>query len=443
MGTYIWFELRRKIIQPKTWFLMVLIFILSFQKIVDYNEKSLTDISSPEVTFDLRGKYMESSGNRLLDHYKDGPEKSKKSAELLLNTGTQIRIAAAEENYHEWKRLISFGELINSKAAVQKMGGLREESFRIRSMKIWKEVSNGVDYDEVDFEFGNPMALRGYSDTFLADAQYNHILYRDNLHPIGRYHMDGMTFFYHYFNEIIPMLIGFIILILVFDSINEEWSNGSLKLILTQPFSRNKYIMSKIIVGTLQTLFIILIPAIIISMGYGILNGFENYNYPVLHMEKGLQSFKPLPNYLERDMGIKGYNDHYGISIYSHVVDPIVGFSKKLNFIPLYKFLSMALLLLIFATIFYVALNVFISSITKNKIIGFSASGLITLIGTVISQRWTIGDRYNLSPFTMNNPVMILNGTYNATALMALTVLIVSIIVIYLTNLIYFQRKDL
>jgi ABC-type transport system involved in multi-copper enzyme maturation permease subunit len=142
-------------------------------------------------------------------------------------------------------------------------------------------------------------------------------------------------------------------------------------------------------------------------------------------------------------MGIDGINQSLGISVYSNVVEPQVGFSKKLNFIPLYKFLSMALLLLIFVTIFYVALNILISSITKNKIIGFTASGLITLIGTTVSRRWTIGDRYNLSPFTMNNPVMILNGTYNATALMALTVLIVSIIVIYLTNLIYFQRKDL
>jgi ABC-type transport system involved in multi-copper enzyme maturation permease subunit len=443
MRAYIWFEFKRKFFQPKTWFLMVLIFILSFQKVVDYNEKSLTDINSPEATFDLRGKLIENSGNRLLEDYKDGPEKSKNSAKFLTNVGTQIRIAAAEENYDEWKRLLSFGNLVRSKAAVQKFGGLREESFRIRSMKIWKEVSNGVDYGEVDFKHGDPLALRGYSDTFLADSQYNHILYKDNLYPIGRYHMDGMTFLYHYFNEIIPMLIGFIILILVFDSINEEWSNGSLKLILTQPFSRNKYLISKIIIGTLQALFIILIPAIIISMGYGIVSGFENYNYPVIHMDKGFQNFKPLPNYLERDMGIDGINQSLGISVYSNVVEPQVGFSKKLNFIPLYKFLSMALLLLIFATIFYVALNVFISSITKNKIIGFSASGLITLIGTVISQRWTIGDRYNLSPFTMNNPVMILNGTYNATALMALTVLIVSIIVIYLTNLIYFQRKDL
>lgn len=68
------------------------------------------------------------------------------------------------------------------------------------------------------------------------------------------------------------------------------------------------FIFSKDI-GTLHTLFIILILALIISMGYGIMDGFENYNYPVLHIEKVLQSFKRLSNYLERDMENHGFND--------------------------------------------------------------------------------------------------------------------------------------
>ena len=441
MGAYIRFELKRKINQPKTWFLMVLIFILSFQKVTDYKVKSLIDPSRPNL--DLSGEVMENGGNSLLKDYKDGSEKSKNSVQLQKNIGSQMRIAAEEGNYAEWNRLASFGNLVKSKAAIQKVGGLREESFRIRAMKIWDDVSGGIEYKDVDFEFGNLRSLRGDSDTHLAWGKYYHILYRDNLHLIGRYHMDSMTFLYHYFNDIIPILIGFIILILGFDSINEEWNNGSLKLILTQPFSRNKYLTSKITVVILHSLFIILIPALIISVGYGIIDGFENYNYPVLHIEKGLKSFKPLPNYLERDIEIAGYNDWIGISVYSNVVEPRAGFSKKLDFIPLYKFLLLVLLLLIFSITFYAVLNTFISSVTKNKIIGFSASGLITLIGTTISQRWTIGDRYNLSPFTMNNPVMILNGTYNATALMALVVLTATGLLMFLCNMIYYQRKDL
>lgn len=441
MGAYIWFELRRKISQPKTWFLMGLIFILSFQKITDYKVKSLTDLSS--LKFDLYGELIENAGNRLLDDYEDGSRESKDSAKLLKDIGTEIRIAAKKEDYTEWKRLNSFGNLIRSKASAQRFGGLREESFRIRAMKIWDEVSGGINYVDVDFKFGDVAATRSISDTRLTAGKYYHILYRDNLHPIERYRMDSMTFLYHYFNDIIPVLIGLIILILVFDSINDEWNNGSLKLILTQPFSRNKYLISKITVGILHSLFIVLIPALIISFGYGIRDGFENYNYPVLYLEEGVQSFKPLPNYLEEDIEIHGENSSLGISIFANIKDTYGGIDKKLDLIPLYKFLLMALLLLLFCIIFYVVLNIFISSVTKNKIIAFSASGLITLIGTIISQRWTMGDRYNLSPFTMNNPVRILNGTYKATSLTALLVLSGTALFMFLCNIVYYQRKDL
>ena len=50
--------------------------------------------------------------------------------------------------------------------------------------------------------------------------------------------MDSITFLYHYINNIIPILIGFIVLVIIFDSINDEWNTGSLKTLLTQPFSR-------------------------------------------------------------------------------------------------------------------------------------------------------------------------------------------------------------
>lgn len=103
----------------------------------------------------------------------------------------------------------------------------------------------------------------------------------------------------------------------------------------------------------------------------------------------------------------------------------------------------MALLLLLVSIMFYVVLNLFISFVIKNKIIAFSVSGLITLVGTIISQRWTVGDRYNLSPFTMNNPIMILNGTYNVTVLTTLIILAGTILFMFSCNILYYQRKDL
>ncbi|MBU5425830.1 ABC transporter permease subunit [Tissierella pigra] len=441
MGKYIWFEFKRQIGQARTWFLILLIFILSFQKILDYKTKSLTETSA--INFDSLGRYMENAGSRLLDEYKDGPKESQNASNVLIDIGTQMRIAAKEEDYTEWERLASFGYLIRGKAAVQRFGGLREESFRIKSMKFWDEVNGGIEYEDIDFKFGVLGSTREKVDTYLITAKYYNILYKNNLQPVEKYHMDSMMFLYHYFNHIIPIVIGFIILAIIFNSINDEWNTGSLKLILTQPFSRNKYLGSKTIVGILISLFIIIIPASIISIGYGVIDGFENYNYPVLFMKDTMITFKSLPDYLEKDIETRGYNDSLGISLYASAEGGDRDINKKLDFISLYKLLLLALVLLVSSVIFYVTLNLFISSIAKNPVIGFVFSGLITLVGTILSKKWTIKGGYNLSPFYMNNPVRILNGTYRVTALAALSVLLITALFIFLCNVIYYRGKDL
>lgn len=295
----------------------------------------------------------------------------------------------------------------------------------------------------MDFSYNNEEGRRTWIDHFLTESKYYYTLYKNNIQPIHKKHIDSITFLYIYLNDIIPIFLGFIVLIVIFDSINDEWSNGSLKLVLTQPFSREKYLISKLIAGMLQVVFIVIVPALTISIGLGFFDGFKNYNYPVLYLEKGFQTFQPLPNYLQRDFERVGANQSLGISTYSNIPDVSSGMSSRLTLTPLYKFLLLALLLLLLCIVFYVVLNNLISSITKNKIIALAISAIITLMGFIISQRWTVGDKYNLSPFTMNNPVRILNGTYNVTALTSVVVLVSTSLLLFLSNILYYRRKDL
>ena len=441
MGTYIWFEFKRKINNPKTLFLIVLMLVLSFQRIGHYRLEGAK--YSSYVSFESYGESIENLGSILFQRYGEGSEKDRDSFKLFMDTGEQVKIAAKEEDYREWTRLSAFAALIYAKSAAYGEGEQEKESFKSEAIEIWNEVSNGIDYDDVDFKYGDKTAYKTSSDFHLSEARYYHTLYKKGLDPIGRNHINSITFLYRYFDDIIPIAIGFIVLILIFDNVNEEWSNGSLKLVLTQPLSRKEYLASKLIVGILYSLFIVLIPALIVLIGFGIVNGFQNYNYPVLYLGEGFKTIEPLPNYLKRDVDEKGGNDFQGISIYSNIPGSNSGLSNRLVLIPLYKFILLSLLLLTFCIIFYVTLNLLISSTTKNKIIAFTISGLITLIGTVYSQKWIVGDKYNLSPFTMNNPVRILNGTYNATALTASIVLLGSALIIFLCNNLYYQKKDL
>lgn len=442
LGTFIWNELKQKLAHPKTWFMIIILFILSFQMIGDYRTET---IRIPiEDSIERTGDTVAKNAGWVLMLYEEGPEISKESAQKWVDTGTQMKLAARRGDYVEWSRLNSFHYLIWGKAAAQN-GLNREEQLSIfeeQALKIWDDVSGGISYEEIDFVNGDPMSRSRWFNHFLATSHYYHTLFEDELMPIGRYHMDSFTFIYHYLNEIVPLLLGLLILIMVFDSINHQWSNGGLKLILTQPFSRKKYLLAKGIIGVLHTLFILLIPVIVISLGLGITGGFDNYNYPVLFLEGGFTSFNPLANTLERDIETFGVrHQSLGISMYTHSQSE--GIDPRLTLIPLYQFLILTVFLLILSVIFYVALNILISSTTKNKIVGFSIAGLITLAGIAISQRWVHGDKYNLSPFTMNNPVRILNGTYNVTALTAVIVLCLAILLVIIANVGYFQRKDL
>lgn len=444
MIAYIWFDLKRKIKNPKTLFVIVLIMILSFQKIAiyntEYNKSNNNKLYSKAGTIESIGKSgpdFYSRENR--DLLNEGIIYSYK---LIEDIGLGMRKAIRNNDYKEYNRLSTFGKLIISKRIILGENKIRQMSFKKQSIHMWNHVSNGISYDDIYFEELGRGQLPFYY-VFLLNAKHDYSLYREGLNPMDLYQLDSITFLYMYLNEVLPLIIGFIILILTFDSINEEWNKGSLKLTLANIFSRRKYIVYKIIIGTLYTTFTVTIPAIIISLGYGLFDGFVNLKYPVLYLKQGFQTLKSLPNYIEFDMGNVGYNGEMGISMYSGIPKGEMGLSNRLTLIPLYESLLLASIILLLSIIFYVVLNTLISSIVKDKIMGFVISIIITILGIVISQPLTMNKNYNISPFTMNNPIRILAGTYNTTALASLLILVGVSTLLILFNLAYFKNKDL
>ncbi|WP_350344562.1 ABC transporter permease subunit [Proteinivorax tanatarense] len=433
MGSYITFELKRKLKDPKTWFLMLIIFVISFQMIGEYRAddarrpyRFINMRNVPEIHLDTYSQFDW-----------DIPDAAIDSLHTWMKTYDQAQAAYLAEDYNEYTRLYSFAELLLARYSPPWEDDPRSEWWDKEIKKVWDDVSGGISYEEI--EFYNPNRSSA-SYTFLISGQLYHHLHINDIEPIGRYHVDSMTFLYHYFREIVPMLLAFVIVILVFDSVNDQWKNGNLKLILTQPFSRKKYLLSKLTISILHVLFVLLIPALVISLFLGLSDGFENFKYPVTYLEGGFTSADPLPNYLERDAERMGNYQALGISGYSLIRGNI---SERLTLMPLYQFLLLALALLVLCTVFYVALNIFISSVTKNKIIGFSVAAVISIAGIGISQRWIVDEKLNLSPFTMNNPVNILNGNYNTTPLLAIIVLVTATALLILGNIWYFKKKDL
>ena len=110
---------------------------------------------------------------------------------------------------------------------------------------------------------------------------------------------------------------------------------------------------------------------------------------------------------------------------------------------PLFKVLLIGMFILILYVAFYVTLCTLVSSMQKNKIISFVFLMLISISGTILCLPLTQDEHINISPFSMNNPIRILNGTYNTTAISSILILLGASLLLLMLNLYYFKRKDL
>ena len=429
----------------KTFFVIILILLLSFLMIVDYNNKSTSDDNSRLY---IKAKVIENRGKTELGFYisvNEGrlDDNIINSYKFMEQIGIDMQVALKDNNYKEYNRLSSLGKILTAKQIAINENKLREMSLKKQVLTIWNELSEGVHYDDIYFHNIGRKGQVHFFYMFIAEAKHDYELYLKDLAPIDPYYLDSMTFIYTYMKDLLPFISMIIIIILSFDSINSEWTGGNQKMILTSIYSRHKYILSKVVVGIMYSLSVILVPVMIISIGYGMFGGFNNYNYPVLYSKENFNALKTIHNYVEFDMSNVGFNLTLGLSIYSGFPKAELGMSNSLTLMPLFKILLIGMFILILYVAFYVILCTLVSSIQKNKIISFVFLMVISISGTFLSLPLTQDEHINVSPFSMNNPIRILNGTYNTTAISSILILLGASLLLLMLNLYYFKRKDL
>lgn len=433
------FDLKRYTKQTKTWIMLSLVLAISLL----YLNSSLNE--SNKASKESTGKMFESIANSAFAGFerKDIFPDTVSSLNILKDTGEKIKLETFNPDEKEFNRLTTFGYLLLAKDKSEELGKLRERAFKYMAEDMWDTVSDGINYDSITYKEVSLINSREYYYEFIMKAKFHYYLYENNLNAVSKNFIDSSIFPYHYMNKILPLLMGVIITLLLFDCISAERMNESIKLILSQPISRNKYIIAKIISGFIYSSFIIITPMIVITLIYGMMESFQNITYPVLYLKQGFSTLKSIDNYLEFDKINQGYNMGVGISLYSGIPKGNSTVSPKLGIIPLYQFLLLALLLVLLYILFMVILNVFLSSLMKNKLIGFIGSFLITVTGTAVSSLMFTSSNKNISPFTMNNSVRILSGTYNVTPLSAVLILSVSSLIILIISVKLFNKRNL
>lgn len=448
MFTLIKMDLKQRIKSPLTWFIILILGLMSMINILEMKDQRLNRPFKGHDAFALESVGAFEWGERFNEQQKKLFPKAYSSELILEKTEQQIIEANKKNDVKEVVRLMAFHELLFAKHLFVSNDLIMNTVFEKKVIEMWKDLGDGIGYEDIDFR-----SFYSHDDSdkdwTLLIAKYYHQLYKNDFEPIYQDDVNNITYLYDYFFNIVPKLILVISIILIYNIINKEKNMGSLKLVITQSTSRWKYYLSKWITGVLHVVFVVILPAITISSVLGILNGFKSMKYPTFYLKGSMTRFKAIPNYLDalkKELGYYPKLQPYTFSYYAPVNKKLTNYGhshSRMEIISFYKYMLMVILLTVLFIAFAVALTQLISALINKELISFALVSSIFVVGTLVSSPFKHGKHLNLSPFTMENASRIVTGTYNVTALTSTIILILSTVVLLSIGCKYFKKKEI
>ena len=443
-------ELKRRLRNPLTWFIIAALCLMSLLNIIEMKNKRLDRYFMGHDIHLFGSKHLNNWAEiKFDDMEKELYPKQYYSTYIYTNLPKQIAEANKENNILEINRLFAFYNLLKAKRGYVTNDPIRSKVFEKKAIDMWKDVSGGISYEDIGF---HPIlsGIFNMEEYCFLWAKYYHQLYIKDLEPIYPDDANNITYTYNYFFDILPQFIIIITILLTYNNINKNKNLGSLKLLFTQSVHRRDYYISKWVSGVIQLLFIFLLPPMVINILLWLTKNFVSMKYPVLHLKDTMASFKSISNYLEVIKMQCGFIPTFGhdttFSRYApghELFIDMVFPHRRMEFISFYKYLLMVLLLTILFIAFAVALVQLVSAIINKEIISFAAVSAVFILGTLISSPFKYGDKLNLSPFTMEHASRIVIGTYNVTALGSILILSISTILLLVIGCRYFKKKEL
>lgn len=257
----------------------------------------------------------------------------------------------------------------------------------------------------------NNMVITEISENELQDRiNLNNILLDNNITPINtNWNMSSLNFFKIFLNGNSMLIIIILIIILTSDIVSSESENKTFYLLLTQPISKTKVILSKIISSILILLSTIGSILLIISLFLGFSQGFGDLNYPVK-----------------------------------------IVINDNIEYIKLGKYLIYLISNFITLIIFITILSIFISTLCKQSLSSFSLTIIITISNYIIVNNGMLNNLAHLIPFTYINLSSVLQGDlikiYNNNSInsvnMTYVLIFYSLILFVMSLFIFNKRKN-
>lgn len=343
----------------------------------------------------------------------------KKSSISLINED----IRSQEQQLMDIERIYKEAENNGEKSRVKKIKNsmlkvnnnielLSQKRLSIESGNTTEELKIDIQLDEnIIDEIKSGDIISGEDKNSIENRKnMNRILLKNNIEPINtRVSIKSFNLMKLILENIVPLILIITIFLISSDSVSNEIESGTFKMILTQPISRKKVILSKIIsyslIGILTTICLFFMFFIISSF----IEGTGSLKYP--------------------------------IQVYS----------KESNYMELKSFLIYSVPLLTLAILTTVSMAIFSSTVTGNSLTSIS----ICVIGYVSffiinNQLKILSNISHLIPLTYFDVANVINGNLilnhqniNITFRNGLIILIATILIINVASILNFRKKDI
>ncbi|MBS4534508.1 ABC transporter permease subunit [Clostridium sp. D2Q-14] len=289
----------------------------------------------------------------------------------------------------------------------------------------WKEsLKSDIEFDKYTLEGKKDGTIVGGEDSNIIEErlEVNKILLEKNIKPIDtETSVTAWNFMKLLVKNLVPLIIIVLILLFSSDAVSSEMDEGTFKISLLQPITRNKIILSKIISYSLICILILTVLFSAFFLGLGIIEGFGSSEYPT-----------------------KYYNGSFTNYFGNNAEDGV-------EYIQIKKFILYIIPFLILLILAIVAISVFISTVVSNSLAAISISviGYISFF-IINSQLGMVSKIAHLVPTTYSNIPLLLNGeaiviysNNNITYINGIIVLLAIILIFNTSSIFMFRKKDI
>lgn len=307
----------------------------------------------------------------------------------------------------------------------------------------WESLSKLIEpfeFEQLPLYVGERRGIISSPEQVVFSTALHLNLLQNDLPPARPHGTEPWTFIFNFLRSGLPLLLGLVVLLMTVNLIHQDKKFGSIKTSLQHPRSRSFYLLRKVTVGFVTSLFAVIIPQLVVLVILGIRQGFGGLNLPVLlsknfmdwtHSVEHIHLLKWTPEF--NQAGLSQYPPSYSGW---HAIETV-------EFIPLWQFLLFSMLALTLFVLFCSVLGVLISALIRNEILAQAVAVATFILGNLFGRIFPDLTTTSWDFFSKANTVALLEGTHFTSYLNSLVTMGLATVVLFGLSFWAFRKQDI